>query len=136
MRTYFIFKIKKHYANLTKERPYQIYKTIEDMYYLPEKELLGPKNLFIQMYEKFNTEKLNDIIYNSYKDLYSYTKYHNTHKIIYYYNNEKTRMIINSSYIVIKSTKETPTFFKNLNKRNNLFVCDFINKDYFWLSSI
>lgn len=136
MRTYFIFKIKKHYADLTKERPYQIYKTIEDMYYLPEKELLGPQNLFIQMHERFNTNKLNDIIYNNYKDLYSYTKYQNTHKIIDYYNNEKTRMIINNSYIVIKSTKEIPTFFKNLNKRKNLFVCDFINKDYFWLSNI
>lgn len=136
MRTYFIFKIKNHYANLTKERPYQIYKTIEDMYYLSEKELLSPKNLFIQIHDKFNASKLNDIIYDTYKDLYSYTKYQNIHKINDYYNNEKTKMIINTSYIIIKTTKEIPTFFQNLLKRKNIFVCDFINKDYFWLSSI
>jgi biotin-(acetyl-CoA carboxylase) ligase len=68
MRTYFIFKIKKHYANLTKNKPYYIYKTIEDMYYLNQKELLGPNNLFLQIHEKFNTEILNSIIYDKYKE--------------------------------------------------------------------
>ena len=136
MRTYFIFKIKKHYASLTNKRPYQIYKTIEDMYYLSEKELLSPSNMFLQIYEKFNTNKLNTIIYDSYKDLYSYSKYQNIHRINDYYNNEKTKMIINSSYIIIKTTKEIPTFFQNLSKRKNIFICDFINKDYFWLANI
>lgn len=136
MRTYFVFKIKKHYANLTKNRPYQIYKTIEDLYHIPEKELLNPNNLFLQIHEKFNTNNLNNLIYDTYKDTYTYTKYQNTHKIIDYFSNEKTKMIINNSFIIIKTTKEIPTFFKILSKRKNIFICDFINKDYFWLSNI
>ena len=50
--------------------------------------------------------------------------------------NKPVKMIISNSYIVIKSTKEIPTFFKILSKRKNIFICDFINKDYFWLSNI
>lgn len=136
MRTYFIFKIKKHYANLTKNKPYYIYKTIEDMYYLNQKELLGPNNLFLQIHEKFNTEILNSIIYDKYKEQYTYTKYQNIHRINDYYKEEQTKMIINSRYIVIKTTKEIPTFFEIISKKSNLFICDFLNKDYFWLSNI
>ena len=136
MRTYFIFKIKRHYANFTKNKPYYIYITIEDMYYLKQKELLGPNNLFLQIHEKFNTEILNSIIYDKYKDQYTYTKYQNIHRINDYYKEEQTKMIINSRYIVIKTTKEIPTFFEIISKKNNLFICDFLNKDYFWLSNI
>ena len=136
MRTYFVFKIKKHYARLTKNRPYYIYKTIEDLYNIPKKELLSSNNLFLQIHDKFNTDILNNVVFNTYKDTYAYTKYQNTHKIIDYFSNEKTKMIISNSYIVIKSTKEIPTFFKILSKRKNIFICDFINKDYFWLSNI
>lgn len=136
MRTYFVFKIKKHYASLAKNRPYQIYKTIEDLYYLTSKELLNSNNIFLQIHDKFNTENLNNLVYNTFKDTYSYTKYQNTHRIIDYFKDEKTKMIINQSYIMIKTTKEIPTFFKILSKRKNIFICDFINKDYFWLSNI
>lgn len=136
MRTYFIFKIKKHYATLTKNKPYQIYKTIEDMYYLNQKDLLSPSNIFLQIHDKFNTEILNSIIYNTYKDSYTYSKYKNIHQINDYFKEEQTKMIINNSYIVIKTTKEIPTFFEIISKNNNLFICDFINKDYFWISNI
>jgi hypothetical protein len=106
------------------------------MYYLNQKELLGPNNLFLQIHEKFNTEILNSIIYDKYKDQYTYTKYQNIHRINDYYKEEQTKMIINSRYIVIKTTKEIPTFFEIISKKNNLFICDFLNKDYFWLSNI
>ena len=95
MRTYFIFKIKKHYATLTKNKPYQVYKAIEDMYYLNQKDLLSPENIFLQMHDKFNTEILNNKIYNTYKDTYTYTKYQNTHKINDYFKDEETKLIIN-----------------------------------------
>ena len=134
MRTYYIFKIKKHYANLANSKPYHIYKTIEDMYYLSSKELLSPSNLFLQMYDRFNDNILNNIIYDEYKDLYTYTKYNNIHQINDYFNNEQTKMIINKSYILIKTTKQI--FFKILYKRKDIFVCDFLNKDYFWLANI
>ena len=136
MRTYYIFKIKKHYANLTNTKPYHIYKTIEDMYYLSSKELLSPNNLFLQMYDRFNDNILNNIIYDEYKDLYTYTKYNNIHQINDYFTNEQTKMIINKSYILIKTTKQIPSFFNILSKRKDIFVCDFLNKDYFWLANI
>ena len=32
MRTFYIFKIKKHFAILTRNNPYSLFKTIEEIY--------------------------------------------------------------------------------------------------------
>ena len=36
----------------------------------------------------------------------------------------------------IDTNKDYPEFFKYLKKKNSLFVCDFDNKDYFWINDI
>ena len=42
---------------------------------------------------------------------------------------------INNYNIKLKTENNYSVFFKYLNRyNNNLFVCDFENKDYFWLS--
>ncbi len=50
-----------------------------------------------------------------------------------FYNNESTKMIINNSHIRIKSNKNIPSFFYDIRKLKNIFVCDFNNHDYFLL---
>ena len=38
---------------------------------------------------------------------------------------------------VVKSNEEVPLFFKDIKKNEkNMFVCDFANKDYFWLEEL
>ena len=136
IRTYYIFKIKKHYAQIAEQKPYTIYKTIEDLYFLTKTELEKKNNNFIQMFSKFDYINLNNKINNKYKDIYTYTKFQNIHRINDYFNSERTKLIINPRYLVIRTTKQIPTFFEDLNEKNNIFICDFINKDYFWLNSI
>ena len=50
--------------------------------------------------------------------------------------NETTKLIVNNSHIKLKTNSPYPTFFKNLKNINNLFVCDFINSDYFFLRNL
>ena len=79
------------------------------------------------------------------KEIYGLTKNkpENLYKIletIYLLNNDDvvltTKLIINNSHIKIKSNNLYPSFFKNLENIPYLFVCDFINMDYFFLKSV
>lgn len=137
MRVFYIFKIKKTYAILTKNHPYHLYKTIEKIYYLKPEELELGATMFDNLSGTFNQDNLNTNVFSYYKNKDSYTKFKNTHTIIDYFTKEKSRLIINKSYLLIQSTEEIPSFFKILSKnRGNIFVCDFQNKDYFWLDRI
>ncbi len=136
MRTYYIFKIKEPYSNLTKDSPYNLYKVLENIYYLNNDQIKIAYNFFSQIREYFNKDILDNNLYEHYKNKDNYSKINNTHMIYDYFTKEKTKLIINKSYLYIKSTKDIPTFLKVLSKKDHLFVCDFINKDYFWLEEI
>ena len=137
MRTFYIFKIKKHFAILTKNNPYTLYKTIEDIYKLKENELEKNKNLFNHIKDTFNKDVLNTNIYNSYKNKYTYTRFKDIHTINNYYTKERSRLTVNKTYLLLRSTEEVPSFLKTLSaSKQNMFVCDFENKDYFWIEDL
>lgn len=133
MRTFYLFKIKPTYSNLTKDNPYNLYKAIEGIYHLKQEELLTAYNFFNQIRDNFNKEYLDNNIFEYYKNKYTYTKVNNTHIINDYYSDEKSRLIINKTYLVIKTSLEYSSFLKAITKKKNIFVCDFDNIDYFWL---
>ena len=136
MRTFYIFKIKKCYTELTKANPYNLYKAIENIYNLKEDDLNYFYNFFDQIRETFNKENLDNNIFEFYKNKYAYTKVFNTHMINDYFTSEKSKLIIYKNFIYIKSTKNIPTFLKAISNKDNIFVCDFRNKDYFWLEEL
>lgn len=136
MRIFYLFKIKNQYATLTKKHPYNLYKTIEQIYRLTPEELTIATNIFDQISDTFNKEKINKKIYDNYKEQDTYTNYLNTDIINDYFTKEQTKLIVNKSYMLIKSTKQIPLFLKEIKSKDNIFICDFQNKDYFWLEQI
>ena len=54
MRIFYLFKIKNQYATLTKKHPYNLYKTIEQIYRLTPEELTIATNIFDQISDTFN----------------------------------------------------------------------------------
>ena len=78
-------------------------------------------------------ENVNDYIRKKNLDKESYICYNYTHTINDFYFNETSKMVINNSHIKIKTNKNVPSFFYNIRTFNNIFVCDFINHDYFLL---
>ena len=56
-----------------------------------------------------------------------YTKFRYVHMYHDYFNDEESKMIINNSYILIKSNKVDNVFINNILDINNLFICDFKN---------
>jgi sporulation protein YlmC with PRC-barrel domain len=65
-----------------------------------------------------------------------YTKVNNIHMIYDYYTKEESKLIINTNYLLIKSTKQIPTFLKAITRKEKIFVIDFDNIDYFWLEEL
>lgn len=136
MRTFYIFKINDEFVKLTKDCPYNLFKSMEDIYYTEKNNVNTAYNLYEQIVKPINKNELNQIIYNNYKDSDHYTKFNNTHMINNFYSDEQTKLIINSTFMVMKSSVNTPSFLDILKKMSDVFICDFDNKDYFWLQAI
>lgn len=136
MRQFYIFKIKEEYANLTKNNPYHLYRTLEQIYYVDRSDIHLGLDLFEKIIEPFNPKRIDIDLFKKYKENYFYTKYSNVHQIHDVYRSENTKLTLCKTYLGMESTVLRPTFLKDLEEYQNLFFCDFENKDYFWLEKI
>lgn len=128
MRKYFLFNIDKEYYPIYKNNPYTLYKTLEKLYNLKSNEISYGLSIFNQICKTYNKNILTDYIEKKYEKLYK-----NNNK--YYIKNENLIIEINYSVIVILTNLNLPNILMNLNYYSkNIFVCDFINKDYFWIN--
>lgn len=134
MRTFYIFKINNSFKTITENKPFNLYMALDNIHSMNKTELPLAINLFEEVCEKNDVRSLNLSIFNSLRDTDYYTKFNNNHIINNYYTEESSRLIINKTYLKLKSTSNHPTFFKTLKNIPNLFVIDFTSKDYFWLS--
>ena len=135
MRTYYIFKINKYFSYVYKNKSYKLYKMIEEIYHVNKYDMVLTYKMYEQIALTFSKNEINIYIYNLYKDNEYYLKNKNTH--IYSNKDEYSKLVINNSNLKIKSNVNNPIFFKDLNNYlDNIFVCDFLNKDYFWLDKI
>ncbi len=133
MRTFYVFKIKKEMTILTKETPYNLYRTIENLYYLDNSYMSVSFKVYSDIFDVFDINYLNSRINNLFKNNRYYKKDGNVHKINNKYIPEESMLKVYRSHIVLKSNVIKPTFLVNYLMSDNLFVCDFKNKDYFWL---
>ena len=134
MRTYYIFKINKYFAYIYKKWPYKMYKIIEELYYTKDYDMLISYKYYQKFATLFNKLALNEYIYNLNKDNKKYHRDNNVHII----KNEKyNKLTISNTCLILKTDDIYSVFLNDLNVYlNNIFVCDFKNKDYFWLDSL
>ncbi len=134
MRSFYIFKIKNEIKILTKEIPYNLFKTIDNLYYLDSSSLDVSFQIFNDIFDTFDISYMNKRIYNLFKDNRHYRYENNTHIIENKYRPENTYLKVYKSHIYLKSDAINPTLLVNYLMSDNLFVCDFKNRDYFWLN--
>lgn len=134
MRTFYIFKIKKELAILTKETPYNLYHTIDNLYYLDNFNMGISNKVYYNLFDKFDPDYINKRIKNLFKSNRYYSFVDNIHKIDNKYRPENSTLKVYKSHIILKSDAINPTLLINYLMNDNLFVCDFKNKDYFWLN--
>ena len=134
MRTYYIFRINKYFAYVYKKWPYRMYKIIEELYYNKDYDMLANYRYYKKFAIEFNKLAINEYIYNLNKTNQNYYRDNNIHII----SNEKyNKLTINTTCIMLKTDDIYSIFLNDLNVYlDNVFVCDFKNKDYFWLESL
>lgn len=136
MRTFHIFNVNKNISSLLKDDTYPLYRSFLKIKNLKEEDLSTGINIFEQIAEPINKDKISKNIYNHYKDSCFYTTYLSKHSYINKYRDETSTLNVNNSYIKLTSNMTYPEFFKYLKKNNDLFACDFENNDYFWIRDI
>lgn len=135
MRNFYIFEIKKEVKKLTKENPYDLFHTLETIYY--HREDTGASYVFLrQLIEPISIRDLDILLFKHYKENYFYTKYRNVHNMHDVYRKENTTLKLFKTYLKLETNVVKPRFLEELQKNHNFFVCDFEEKDYFWLESL
>ena len=131
MRTYYIFKINKYFAYIYKKWPYKMYK---ELYYTKDYDMLVSYRYYKKFAVEFNKLAVNEYIYNLNKTNSSYYRDNNIHII----NNDKyNKLTVNTTCMMLKTDDIYSVFLNDLNVYlDNIFICDFKNKDYFWLESL
>ena len=136
MRTFYIFKIKEEYARLTKNNPYHLFKLLSYIYGLDKVDINQGIDLFTKLLDSFNSKEIDIRIFKKYRENYFYTKFKNIHQMNNYYKKEESKLTVRKHFLLLKSSIVRPIFLQDLTSYNNLFVCDFENKDYFWLEML
>ena len=136
MRNFYIFNIVDEIAVLTKSYPYNLFRVLENIYFLNKSDLSIGLDIFEQVALPIDKNKIKNKIFNKYKDNDFYSVINNQHTYNNLYLAEKTTLYIKSAYLFVKTSALKPFFLKELKSNKNLFVCDFENKDYFWLKEL
>ena len=136
MRTYYVFYINDILCNLYKNKEYVLYNMLEELYKMKRNDIVFCYKFFKEVAYSFNKIQYNEYIFNELSNTTTYMKNINTHIINDKFSGEKTYLTVYNSHIKIKTNNDLTVFFSILNKLNkNLFICDFINYDYFFLNT-
>lgn len=122
-------------CTLTKDSPYMLFKSFESIYNSNKTELAIASNLYEQLASRFNRNIINQKIIDSFKDNQHYMYINNKHTYYNKYKDESCILTVKNSYLLINSNTTKLLLLNSLNNYN-FFVCDFENKDYFWLNEI
>ena len=122
MRKYYLFIIR----NKKFQKPKEIYHVLEELFYLNSNKFKYGIKIFEELCEYFNKEKF----------LYCLKEKFETRNNKILVNDIESALVeVTNTCIVIKTNKNVSNLFKYLNEINsNILICDFINKDYFWLN--
>ena len=134
MRVYYLFKINDSFSKLYYNKTYYLYKMLEEISKSSKNDFIISYRLFEQMATAYDKTKINSMIYKKFMDDENYNKILNKH--ILDDGVEKTKLTVYNTYIKIKTNQYISAFFKILSNEENVFVCDFNNKDYFWLNKV
>lgn len=129
MRIYYCFIIQKDFLPIYKRNSEVLYQTLYQLYTMKQEDFKIGVSLFKQICTPFRIPLLNNYIQD---------KYHiKNKKKHYYFKNNHENILVNLRYpcITITTDVNVPTFFLILYLYDkNIFVADFENHDYFWLT--
>lgn len=134
MRKYYIFNIKEEFIKLYKDEPDKLFNIFNRINNLRVIDKTYGYNLFTQICVFNNKKNINNFIKNKYQNKLIYSNSESEHIINNIFLNEISILKINYSNIKLETNNDSSDFLKALKDySNNFFVCDFDNKDYYFL---
>lgn len=135
MKELYIFNVKEEFYKLYREKPSELFFIFNRIYHMKLSDKEYGYNLFSQISNFLDKSKINEVIKDKYKDKIMYSNNGNEHIINNLFLNEISILTIKNSNIKIESNVEKPAFLENLRDlKLNLFVCDFKNQDFFFIT--
>ena len=101
MRHFYIFKINPTLEKLWKRKPYELFHTLETIYYRDEDDIYLGNCFLNQIIKPIASKELNTMLFQHYKNNYFYMKYQNTHSIHDVYRHEKTILSVHFNKKII-----------------------------------
>lgn len=137
MRIYYIFKIKDELIKQYENCPDTLYNILNQMYYMKKNEKEYGLSLFRQIIQPINKQEIDKYLYILMHTKMKYVKKKEDHIINNLYKDEVSILRVKNTHIIINANKSYTEFFQLLSGYDsNLFVCDFNNNDYFFLSVV
>lgn len=131
MRKYYLFIIRNEYYKMCKQNSLILFQTLSNLYRLKDPNFTYGISLFDSICQPFSVKLLNNYIKNRYTCTMKSDKVIKVHSI-----HEKVLLQINYACVIVKSNVNFPEILKVFHIYNKkIFVCDFENEDYFWLSA-
>ena len=81
MRVYYLFKVNNYFYYMYKNKPFKMYKMLEEIYHTKNTDLVLTYRMFEQIASPFNKNEVNNYIDNYLKDKVYYMKSNNIHLI-------------------------------------------------------
>ena len=135
MNEFYIFDIKESFYKLYKDKPGELYFIFNRIYNMKKSDKEYGYNLFCQISNFLNKKYINKILKDKYKDRIMYSCCDNEHIINNLFLNEITILTVKNPNIKIESNIDKPSFFEDLKDlKLHLFVCDFKNNNYFFIT--
>lgn len=135
MRTFYVFKINNMFQTFYNDKANILYKMFREIYDSNDDDLINNFRLFEKITIPFNKRIFNNFIMLKHRDDLYYNKKENKH--IINKDDEMTKLVVNTTHLKIKTNKNVNSFIKDIiDSKENVFVIDFENKDYFWLNEI
>ena len=130
VRVFYVYNINDYFCSVYDKYPYKLYKMLEDAYLTKRYNIKLSSSMYEQVITNFNKLFMNNFIFaNNKLDIYYYNK-DNIHLITN--SSEYSKLMVTSYCLKIKTNLNYPRFFSNIGQySDNIFICDFINKDYF-----
>ena len=127
MRKYYLFLIKDIYVNSYYNKRNILYQTLKSLY-----EIKGYINYSLSVYNQICNIIDYHLLINYFNNKKNIIKRNNSFYIIN--DTENTYINISYSCIIIMTNNNFSSIFKILKLYSkSIFVCDFINNDYFWI---
>lgn len=135
MNELYIFNVKEEFYKLYKNKPGELFYIFNRIYNMKKSDKEYGYNLFCQISNFLDKKYINSFLINKYKDKIMYSNSHNEHVINNIFLNEITILTVKNSNIKIESNTNKPSFINDLKETKLiLFLCDFKNKNYFFLA--